>query len=119
MRAILVAIFHTFFEEASYCSRVMPGNSKSRGLDRGKLGLVGFSSTIQVAETLLHEDVTNLEKLLPHAAFVHASPLLQEMRMVKSEEEIEMLRKAGKIARVVLLGAELDAKGERQVSNKT
>src|SRR5262249_39507922 len=75
---------------------------RNRGLDRGKLGLVGFSSTIQVAETILHDDVVNLGKLLPHATFVNASAMLQEMRIVKSEDEIDMLRGAGKIARKVV-----------------
>jgi Xaa-Pro aminopeptidase len=75
---------------------------RSRGLDRGKLGLVGFSSTIQVAETILHDDVVNLSKLLPHATFVNSSAMLQEMRIVKSEDEIDMLRGAGKIARKVV-----------------
>jgi Xaa-Pro aminopeptidase len=75
---------------------------KSRGLERSKLGLVGFSSTIQVAETILHDDVVNLERLLPNATFVNSSALLQEMRIVKSEEEIDMLRGAGKIARKVI-----------------
>ena len=75
---------------------------KSRGLDRSKLGLVAFSSTIQVTPTFLHDDIVNLEKILPHAKFTDASPLLQEMRMVKSEEEIDMLRKAGKVARKVV-----------------
>src|SRR5262249_7767477 len=70
---------------------------KTRGMERGKLGLVGFSSTIQTTPTLLHADVVALEKLLPNATFIDASPFLQEMRMVKSEEEINMLRKAGKI----------------------
>jgi Xaa-Pro aminopeptidase len=75
---------------------------RSRGFDRGRLGLVGFSSTIQVAETILHDDVVNLNKLLPHATFVNASAILQEMRIVKSEDEIDMLRGAGKIARKVV-----------------
>jgi Xaa-Pro aminopeptidase len=75
---------------------------KNRGLERSKLGLVGFSSTIQVAETILHDDVINLERLLPNATFVNSSALLQEMRIVKSEEEIDMLRGAGKIARKVI-----------------
>jgi Xaa-Pro aminopeptidase len=73
-----------------------------RGLDRARLGLVGFSSTIQIAETILHDDVIGLGKLLPNASFVSASAMLQEMRIVKSEEEIATLRKAGKIARKVI-----------------
>jgi Xaa-Pro aminopeptidase len=75
---------------------------RSRGLDRSKLGLVAFSSTIQTTPTFLHEEVLALEQLLPSARFVDASAILQEMRIVKSEEEIEMLRGAGKIARKVV-----------------
>jgi Xaa-Pro aminopeptidase len=75
---------------------------RERKLDASKIGLIGFSSTIQVASSLLHADVLALEKLLPQAEFIDASWLLQEMRMVKSEEEIGMLRQAGKIARKVV-----------------
>jgi Xaa-Pro aminopeptidase len=75
---------------------------RSRGIDCGKLGLVGFSSTIQVTESILHDDVLNLNKLLPSATFVNASALLQEMRVVKTENEIDMLRGAGRIARKVI-----------------
>lgn len=75
---------------------------KSRGLDGGRLGLVGFSSTIQTTPTLLHDDVEALKKQLPKATFVQASWLLEELRIVKSEEEINMLRKAGEIARKVV-----------------
>ncbi len=75
---------------------------RERKLDASKIGLIGFSSTIQVASSLLHADVLALEKLLPEAEFIDASWLLQEMRMVKSEEEIGMLRQAGKIARKVV-----------------
>jgi Xaa-Pro aminopeptidase len=75
---------------------------RARGLDRSRLGLVGFSSTIQTTTTFLHDDVLALERLLPEASFVDASALLAEMRMVKSEEEIDMLRGAGRIARKTL-----------------
>jgi Xaa-Pro aminopeptidase len=75
---------------------------RTRGMDGSKLGLVGFSSTIQTTPTVLHADVVALERLLPHATFIDASWVLEEMRMVKSEEEIDMLRKAGKIARKVV-----------------
>lgn len=81
---------------------VVAGELTDRGLARSKIGLVGFSSTIQTTTTLLHGDVLQLESLLPEAQFVDASALLQEMRAVKSEEEIEMLRKAGRIARKVV-----------------
>lgn len=75
---------------------------RQRGLAGSRLGLVGFSSTIQTSRTVLHDDVLRLQKLLPHAEFVDASWILEEMRMVKSNEEIDMLRGAGKIARKVI-----------------
>lgn len=75
---------------------------RARGLDRSKLGLIGFSSTIQTVPTLLYQDVLNIKKLLPEAEIVDASHLLQDMRMVKSDEEIDMLRGAGRIARKVI-----------------
>lgn len=78
------------------------GELRARGLDRSKLGLIGFSSTIQTVPTLLYQDVLNIKKLLPEAEFVDASHLLQDMRMVKSDEEIDMLRGAGRIARKVI-----------------
>ena len=73
-----------------------------RGLDRSKIGVVSFSSTIQTTPTLLHQDAVMLEKLLPNVQFFDANWLTQEMRMVKSEEEIGKLRQAAKIARKVV-----------------
>jgi Xaa-Pro aminopeptidase len=75
---------------------------QARGLANSRIGLVGFSSTIQTTPTFLHQDVLDLERLVPGARFTDASALLQEMRMVKSEEEIGMLRKAAGIARKVI-----------------
>ena len=78
---------------------VIADEVRQRGLDKSKLGLIGFSSTIQTTPTLLHQDVLTLQKLLPQAELIDASHILQDMRMVKSEAEIEILRGAGKIAR--------------------
>jgi Xaa-Pro aminopeptidase len=75
---------------------------RQRGLQRSRLGLAGFSSTIQRTPTLLHDDVLALRRLLPEVRWVDAGAMLQEMRMVKSEEEIGMLRQAGRIARLTL-----------------
>jgi Xaa-Pro aminopeptidase len=74
----------------------------SRGLDHSRIGLVGFSSALQRTPTYLHTYIVELEKLLPNVQFVDSTGLIQEMRMVKSEEEIGMMRKAGKIARKVV-----------------
>lgn len=74
---------------------------RAKGLDRSKIGLVGFSSTLQPS-TLLHGQVVALQKLLPQAELTEAGWLIEEMRVVKSEEEIELLRKGAKIARKVI-----------------
>lgn len=74
---------------------------RARGFERARIGLVSFSSTLQ-PPTLLHKDAVEFPRHLPNAEFIDASGLLQSMRLVKSEEEIGMLRKGGKIARKVI-----------------
>jgi Xaa-Pro aminopeptidase len=74
---------------------------RARDLDRSRLGLIGFSSTLQPS-TLLHGQVTALKKLLPHAEFIDADWIIEEVRLIKSEEEIDVLRKASAIARKVI-----------------
>jgi Xaa-Pro aminopeptidase len=74
---------------------------RARGFDRSRLGLIGFSSTLQPS-TLLHGQVLALKKLLPQVEFIDADWLIEEVRLVKSEEEIDVLRKASKIARRVI-----------------
>ena len=74
---------------------------RARGLDRSRLGLIGFSSTIQPS-TLLHGQVQALKNALPHAELVDADWFIEEVRLVKSEEEIDLLRKASAIARKVI-----------------
>jgi len=75
---------------------------QDRGLDRSRIGIVGFNSTIQMTTTLLDGDLKALEKLLPDAEFVDMTWALQQMRVVKSEAEIAVMREAGKIARKTL-----------------
>lgn len=52
--------------------------------------------------TLLRVEHEALKRLLPNAEFVDMNGTLADMRIVKSEEEIAMLRCAGKIARKVV-----------------
>ncbi len=75
---------------------------RARGLDSSKIGLVSFSNSVQTTPTLLHQNYVDLQRILPNVTWVDANHLLQEMRMVKSEAEIDMLRSAGKIARLTL-----------------
>ena len=74
---------------------------KTRGLERGRLGIVAYSSTLQ-SPVFLRGDIALLEEALPGAELIDASHLVQEMRLIKSEEEIDVLRKAGAIARSVV-----------------
>ena len=69
------------------------------GLDRGSVGMVSFSSTIVTTPTLFHGDAINYQKELPHCRFIEANWVLEQMRLIKSEEEIAMLAKAGEIGR--------------------
>ena len=61
--------------------------------------MVSFSSTIVTTPTLFHGDAVNYQKELPHCRFIEANWVLEQMRLIKSEEEIAMLAKAGDIGR--------------------
>jgi Xaa-Pro aminopeptidase len=71
------------------------------GLDRSRVGLVAFGSTL-APNTLLQVESEALRALLPHANFQDMTWVLEEMRLIKSEEEIGHLRKAGIVARKVI-----------------
>ena len=72
---------------------------RARGYDKARIGLAAFSSTIVTIPSLLHGEMVALERELPNATLVQAGWVLEELRMVKSEEEITMLTKASEIAR--------------------
>src|SRR3974390_338434 len=72
---------------------------RESGLDRGCVGMVSFSSTIVTTPTLFHGDAINYQKELPQCRFIEANWVLEQMRLIKSEEEIAMLAKAGDIGR--------------------
>ncbi len=74
---------------------------RRRGLDSARIGLVGFSNSIQLS-SYLHADITTMERELPNATLIDVTPMMSYLRLVKSEEEIEMLRGAGRIARKVV-----------------
>jgi Xaa-Pro dipeptidase len=52
---------------------------------------------IAIGKTTRGETVTALHELLPNATFVSATDLLRPLRAIKSEEEIDIMRKAGAI----------------------
>lgn len=52
---------------------------------------------IAISDKTEGETVSQLQKLLPDATFVSATQILRTMRVVKSEDEIALMRKAGEI----------------------
>lgn len=74
---------------------------KDRGLDHSRVGLVSSSSGLFPSSLLAHEQHA-LANALPNVEFVDLNPAMEMLRLVKSDEEIAMLREAGRIARKVL-----------------
>lgn len=72
---------------------------REAGLAKERIGLVAFGSAIMTTPTFLHGDVLNYKKELPSFDFVDANWVIEQMRLVKSEEELGMLAKAGALAR--------------------
>jgi Xaa-Pro aminopeptidase len=52
---------------------------------------------IAIGDTTSGETVVALQSLLPQATFVSATALLRRLRVIKSREEIELMRRAGEI----------------------
>jgi Xaa-Pro aminopeptidase len=52
---------------------------------------------VAVSDQALAESLVHLQALLPDAVFVSATEILRELRTVKSPEEIELMRQAGRI----------------------
>lgn len=80
----------------------MPGVAaelRAHGYEKARIGVVAFSSAIMTIPTILHGEMVALERELPNATFVQAGWLLEQLRLIKSEEEIAMLAKAGEVAR--------------------
>jgi Xaa-Pro dipeptidase len=64
---------------------------KAAGNEDSTVGIAGFNS-------LPYQDFECLKKELPRACFIDASKLLEDIRAVKSAEEIEMIRATTEIA---------------------
>jgi Xaa-Pro aminopeptidase len=69
------------------------------GYEKANIGLVGFSGAFR-SYTISYQEYNLLKKELPYANLIEATPLLEQVRMIKSPEEIDMLKKSGKIARL-------------------
>lgn len=70
---------------------------EERGLDEGKIGIVGFASMLSQFN-VPYDQFAALEEGLAETEIIDCTDLVEQVRLVKSDEEIEMLRKAGEIA---------------------
>jgi Xaa-Pro aminopeptidase len=73
---------------------------KGLRVDKGRIGFVGtpglrMSSAPNTIPLTTHNQIL---RMLPEATFLDMSPLMEEVRMIKSDEEIEFLTKAGEVS---------------------
>ena len=92
--------FQNWIDETREMSGLYPviETLRERGYEKANIGLVGFSGAFR-SYTISYQEYDLLRKELPHANLIEATPLLEQVRMIKSPEEIEMLKASGKIAR--------------------
>jgi Xaa-Pro aminopeptidase len=71
---------------------------KELKVDRGRIGIAGLGADTRTPEgTMLYGFWKALNDAFPHADFVDATDILRQVRIVKSEEEIDALRKSVEI----------------------
>jgi Xaa-Pro aminopeptidase len=67
-------------------------------VDRGRIGITGMGADTRTPEgTMLAGFWSALSKAFPNAEFVDATEILRQVRLVKSDEEVEVLRKSAQI----------------------
>jgi Xaa-Pro aminopeptidase len=69
-----------------------------RGLKEGTLGIVGHGNQFAPKYFVPYPDMHELKRTLTGAEIVEATDLVERDRLIKSDEQIEMLRHAGTIA---------------------
>ncbi|MPY99425.1 MAG: M24 family metallopeptidase [Actinophytocola sp.] len=75
---------------------------RKRGCDSGRIGVAPFSSALFATPYILASQQAALERELPNATLVPAGWLLEQLRLIKSDEEIGMIRRAAEISRIAL-----------------
>jgi Xaa-Pro dipeptidase len=84
------------------------------GVVRGRVGLVGVNSKFSMGMPYAHH--ARLQERLPHAELVDVTGAFQRLRVVKSDEEIEWLRKAAELTdRAIVALAEQARPGMTEV----
>ena len=84
-----------------YSMKVLVEEIKTRSLDRGSLGVSAYGNVV-AGNNLTYHDYIALMAALPKATFTEESEMIDDLRRIKSPEEIAMLEKSGAIARKVV-----------------
>ena len=68
---------------------------REKGMEKGRIGIVGVNSSRRVS--IPHEQYVQITESLPEAEFEIATDLIERLRRIKSDEEIEFLRRGAQI----------------------
>ena len=93
----MMADFHSSF--SGFDVRVLPDSGDALKLVSDLLSGLGVSGSVRVAieDRARAESMMKIQSLLPSAQFVSASSVMVPLRMIKDEEELATLRRAGEI----------------------
>ena len=72
---------------------------RARKLDRAHIGIVAYTRIGGRGTTLTEGTLPGLRAALPHCEFTDVSPALNDLRLIKSDEELAFMRTAGTIGR--------------------
>lgn len=75
---------------------------KELGHERGRIGVVGVGGHNLAGKCMSYDIYTEILEGLPEAHFEPASDILESLRIVKSEEEVEYLRRAAELCDVAI-----------------
>ena len=71
------------------------GAVRDLGCERARIGIAGLADVLRFPDgTVVHGEFAALREALQHATFVNATDFMQDIRMVKSAEEIAMIERA-------------------------
>ena len=74
---------------------------KELGFEKRTIGIVGLAGLRDRDGTMLYEVYSQILRGLPDANLVNATPLIETIRLIKSDEEIQMLERASGIGDLV------------------
>lgn len=76
---------------------------KERGYEKASIGIAGFGENAPkvIPETVPYTQLTAVKAAFPYAIFNAAGWLLEQVRVIKSQEEIAMLRRASELTRLM------------------